>query len=385
MNVNQPGANGFGKRGSTVRVLAWPGLDVGELNPYTRLLYQPIQAKAAKIDDFSTWRALVRRYDIFHLHWPTYYVSRPNLFKAFLGSLGVLFLVLWCRLRGAKVVWTVHNLESHRQTRPRMERIFFRIFTSLLDGYIALTELGSVAAQQRFPSLKLLPGFVIQHGHYRGAYPGSESQPEARKRLGIPATAKVILFFGCIAPYKDVPALVAAFRSLKSPNAFLYVAGVCSFKGEDEKVRRCSDADARIRLRLEYVPKREVPCLFAASDLVVLPFTEILNSGSALLALSFDRPLLVPAKGGMPELRQQVGPEWVRIYEGRLTPVELDSALDWATSPGRARVAPLDTLDWNVLSMQTLDAYRTVIRGAVGRAEATACGSVPAIGGDMRK
>jgi len=39
-----------------------------------------------------------------------------------------------------------------------------------------------------------------------------------------------------------------------------------------------------------------------ASDWVILPYQNILNSGSALLGLSFGRPMIVPQKGSLPEL-----------------------------------------------------------------------------------
>ena len=39
--------------------------------------------------------------------------------------------------------------------------------------------------------------------------------------------------------------------------------------------------------------------IFNSSDVVVLPFREILTSGSTLLAMSFGRPVVVPRMGGL--------------------------------------------------------------------------------------
>ncbi len=47
------------------------------------------------------------------------------------------------------------------------------------------------------------------------------------------------------------------------------------------------------------------------SELVVLPFVEMTNSGSMLLALSLDRPVLVPRLPVTEELADEVGPGWV--------------------------------------------------------------------------
>ena len=52
----------------------------------------------------------------------------------------------------------------------------------------------------------------------------------------------------------------------------------------------------------------------------MLPFSDIMHSGSAILALSFNKPVLVPARGSLPELQALVGTDWVRTYVGELTP-----------------------------------------------------------------
>jgi beta-1,4-mannosyltransferase len=337
-----------------MRVLAWPGREVGEKNPYTRLLCEHIPPDQVQIDECTVWRALLGRYDILHIHWPEAYVADPNPFVAIIGSLGLLLIVYWCRMWGAKTVWTVHNLEAHFRTRPRMEKRFMTVFTRLLNGYIALTDQGHKEARRRFPSLGSIPGFVIPHGHYRGAYPSSPGRAESRRQLGISDSAKVVLFFGSILGYKDVPALVRAFRELEEMDAVLQVAGPCRSRSEEECLRREADGDSR---------------LFQASDLVVLPFTEILNSGTALLALSFDRPILVPAKGAMSELQLCVGTDWVQTYEGGLSCYKLARALDWATNPMRPKFTPLDTLDWNFLGPQTAEAYREILHRANGLGE----------------
>jgi beta-1,4-mannosyltransferase len=347
-----------------MRVLAKPAFHTGGLNPYTRLLYTPMRLLGVHVEDYSPWRAIRNRYQICHIHWPEYYIVRRNPLKAILGSAGLLLLVFWCRTRGAKVVWTVHNLGSHDQTRPRAEKCFWNIFTRCLHAYIALTEGGCSAARERFPTLVTLPAFVIPHGHYRSAYSNGRGCGEARRHLGVPDSAKVILFFGTIAPYKNVPALVKALREDEDPDTILVIAGACVSNSEETKLRQESSYDSRIKLHIRFVPEEEVQWFFLASDLVVLPFSEILNSGSALLALSFDRPILVPAKGAMPELEFKVGRDWVQTYEGRLTGCHLKRALAWALNEERPKQVPLDDLDWGSLAAATLRAYESLLNGS---------------------
>ena len=230
------------------------------------------------------------------------------------------------------------------------------------------------SAREKFTELRNLPGTVVPHGHYRGEYP-DDSREDCRQQLGIPSNAKVVLFFGWIRDYKNVPGLIAAFRGLSDSQAALCIAGREFSKSGGSRlhtstrqtsvrqtsVRELTTGDSRIYLHLRHVPNEEVQTFFGAADLVALPYREILNSGTALLALSFNKPVLVPRKGAMSELQALVGSDWVRTYEGDLSTGELAGALQWAQKANRSGNAPLDTLDWNRVAEQTLDAYRNVL------------------------
>jgi glycosyltransferase involved in cell wall biosynthesis len=343
-----------------MRILAQPGIH-SRLNPYTMLLYTEFKRFGEQVNDYSWWKALRYRYDVYHLHWPEYYVAHPNPLKTYLGSAIYLLLVAWSRARGARIVWTIHNLGSHNQSRPRTEKFFWEIFTRQVDGYIVLTEHSRTAAQERFPRLAKLPATVIPHGLYGNAYANNTTAIQARRRLQLPESARVVLFFGNIAPYKNLFSLTAALRQLKQQDVVLLVAGGCSFKEQEDQLRTESKNDPRIRPYIGFVPADEVQYFFLACDLVVLPFQEILNSGSALLALTFSRPLLVPAKGGMSELQIQFGQEWVRTYAGEFCSEVLASALAWATNNARPERPNLPRLSWEHIAEQTLAAYRRII------------------------
>jgi beta-1,4-mannosyltransferase len=352
---------------NALRILAWPAFK--RPSPYNQLLYRAMQGLGATVEDFSAWRVLSRRYDIVHLHWPEYCVNGRGRLASLFWSCALFGAMCWVRVRGGKVFWTVHNLESHFQQHPVMERYFWRIFAGLLDAYIGLTNAGVEQARQTYPSLLKRPGFVIPHGNIRYAYPGVEiSSEEARLKLGICPSAKVVGFFGSVAPYKGITELVEAFSALEDPGAVLFVAGKCWLAPEERKrIEDLSARDGRVFLHLEHIGDADVASYIRAIDLLVLPFREILNSGSAVLALSLDRPLLVPAKGSMRELQQFAGAEWVRLYLGELTSQilqqHLNAVVEGAALRGRCLVLESGWagLDWKDLAQLTLDAYQSVI------------------------
>ena len=89
----------------------------------------------------------------------------------------------------------------------------------------------------------------------------------------------------------------------------------------------------------EYVTDDVLVREVTASELVVLPFANMTNSGSLLLALSLDRPVLVPSQPMTEQLAAEVGPGWVLTYAGPLEPAVLLDALAAArrSPPATAR------------------------------------------------
>jgi glycosyltransferase involved in cell wall biosynthesis len=350
---------------SDLRVLAWPAFDNKTGNPYNRLLYTAMEAIGGPVDvtvdEFTPRRALSRAYDIIHVHWPDDFLSIESTLRSSGYVGGELAVLAAAHARGSRIVWTGHDLGPHESHHPALERIFWNSFPPLVDGFISLSDDGLWQAKQQIPQLKDIPCAVVPHGHYRDAYPAPVDPDEARATLGLHRDAPVLLFIGRIRPYKNVPHLVRTFRQWGAPDARLFVVGNPSDEALRKSIKMAAQHDSRIRLDLRFVPNDLVPRYLAACDLVVLPYDHILHSGTALLGLSFNRPVLVPARGAMSELRERVGPDWVRTYYDTLTPKRLSQAVEWATGTERADVAPLDNLEWDMLARQTVDLYRDVL------------------------
>jgi glycosyltransferase involved in cell wall biosynthesis len=280
------------------------------------------------------------------------------------GAIGGRAVLEAARLHGASVVWTTHNARPHEGRDTRLERWYWSGVTRRLDGVIHPSLASQAAVEARYPALARLPHAVVRMGHFRGTYPDRISREEARAAFGIPEAASVMTFLGLVRPYKNVPRLVGAVRALPPErNVVLLVGGRPLHEGLAAEIHRAAGGDPRVRLTLRHVPDDDVQRYLRAADLVVLPFTDITNSGSALLALSFDRPVLVPRRGAMGELQTLVGADWVRTYDGDLTAAVLDEAIGWAR--GRHGLTPdLSPLDWGAIARETLEFYRAVASGS---------------------
>lgn len=345
-------------------VVARPARRNRAANPYNALIYDAMHARDARIDEYfgGRWLLSRQRPDIFHVHWPES-VFNHDLAGAWLVSQTLLRAIDVLRARGTRCVWTVHNLAAHERRHVRAEAALWRAFTRRLDGFIALSDAGLAAARARFPELAGVPGFVIAHPHFRGAYPDAITRREARVRLGLSSTGAepVIAFVGRILAYKNVPALVRAFRGLDA-HAQLMLAGKPRTAALAHEIRRAQGDDARVRTWFRAIADDELQCFLRAADLVVLPYREILNSGSAMLALSFDRPVLLPNGASVRELRACCGAEWVFGYDELDANVLVDCSRRAARLPERTDGAFLAARDPQRIAAETLRAYRAVLQ-----------------------
>jgi beta-1,4-mannosyltransferase len=326
-----------------------------------------------RVRDFTPARALRGGYDILHIHWPEKPLMVSGRLAKVAGAVAGRAVLEAARLHGASVVWTTHNARPHEGGDTLLERWYWSAVVRRVNAVIHPSTASRAAIEARYPGLAGVPAQVVRMGHFRGSYPDRISREQARAGFGIAADAAVLTFIGLLRPYKNVPHLIATVRGLPAERkAVLLVGGEPLDARLAADVERAAGGDPRVRLTMRHVPEEDVQRFLRAADLVVLPFTDITNSGSALLALSFDRPVLVPRRGAMGELQALVGADWLRTYDGDLTPALLDDAIAWA----RARPASspdLSSLSWGAIAEQTLAFYRAVRGGA----SAPAGGSSP--------
>lgn len=243
----------------------------------------------------------LRRGDYVHLQFPSFCYalasSRRGLVLWFARFVALLALI---RARGAKLLWTAHNLMPHDPTPfPGMDRLARRIVIALSDQVFVHGPSASDALLRAFPGARTKV-VQITHGHWVGYYPQSQSKSEARTRLGIGPDPYVFLFLGLCKEYKNVHGLIEAFRSeRRNGRSLLLIAGKFQRSEYRRQIVALAQGDPRIRLYPEYIPDAELQTYLTACDCVVLPYLETLTSGAAMLALSFGRPVVSVRRGSL--------------------------------------------------------------------------------------
>ncbi len=341
------------------------GLSLDRANPYAALLARAMAPLGVHLEagfkDHLTpdWlRAHRDTYSVLHLHWPWALYAAGTLEESTRRCAALMDALTLARSLGYRVVWTMHNLYPHDSVTPDLDHLARLALTATASAVIVHCERARTLLRTTFHRTDAV--FLAPHGHFCDAYPNHVSPAEARARFGFERHQFVYLFFGNVRANKGVDTLLESFLQLPGEDLrFLFAARICSDYGA-RVVARAREADPRIVLReSSFYANEEFQWFFNAADVAVFPFTDILTSGSAITALSFHCPVLVPAIGCLPELvDSSVGALYEPGVEGGLR-----RALEQAQGIQRDALRPgieqrLRELSWDGIARTTLEAYR---------------------------
>lgn len=274
-----------------LRVIAFPKTGIAYNEPF----YGAVEALHVEVleGDFSGRWILrhVQRGDFVHVHWPSFLYASPSkgaLFRRFTRFLALLALI---EARGAKLLWTAHNLMPHdRSVVPLVDVLARKVVIALSHRVLVHGPTAAGVLQRRFPSTrrKLV---TIHHGHWIDYYPRQLSQAEARRKLGLTESEFVYAFVGICKEYKNLDVLIDCFTEI-SDGAKLVIAGQFQSEVYRKKITSHVGAHPSIKFYPEFIPDEELQIYLMACDVVVLPYRDILTSGTAMLAMSFGRPVV---------------------------------------------------------------------------------------------
>jgi glycosyltransferase involved in cell wall biosynthesis len=190
------------------------------------------------------------------------------------------------------------------------------------DALVVHARTEADEAWKRSGGRRVVKTFLPVH-ELGGAIP---ARADARATLHIDAAANVALFFGHIRPFKGLDIALRAWRELHT-DALLVVAGEAWWERADEYVQlaaelglaqtkrrsdsqsdkagsrtRESDLRKTVRFDFRFIPDSEIATFFAAADVVLAPYRIEAQSGVALTAFHFARPVIATTVGGLPEV-----------------------------------------------------------------------------------
>lgn len=197
----------------------------------------------------------------------------------------------------APVVYLCHNVLPH--DRSRLDRVLARWGLAAADAFLVQSKEDMARMEEVVPKALVR---VHPHPTYTQFATRAMTRTQARERLDV--QGRVLLFFGLVRAYKGLSNLLRAFaRVSERLSATLFVVGEFyeDRKPYDELIASLGIGD-RVRVVDRYVPDDEVAMYFCAADLVVLPYESATQSGIVQTAFAFERPVVVTAVGGLPDV-----------------------------------------------------------------------------------
>jgi len=268
---------------------------------YTECFYPALESLGVKVyEGIFAGRWLLqnlRSIDYVHLHWPSFFYHDQRRTKCLRKYALFLFFLALARWRGARLIWTVHNLYPHdRCIIPPLDGLTRRLLIRMTARFAIHGPSAEGEVRRMFPAVAGRT-ILIDHGHYIGYYPNFITRSVARLKLGIADNDFVFLFIGLCKSYKNVEGLISAFEQLGG-QPVLVIAGKFPNSKYEATIRAAvARSRARIILHPGFVPDEDIQTYLHACDIVTAPYKEVLTSGTAMLALSFGRPVIAPAVG----------------------------------------------------------------------------------------
>jgi glycosyltransferase involved in cell wall biosynthesis len=276
-----------------------------------------------------------------------------------------LWFLKFCRIRGSKIVLTVHDLLPHN-TGETYKPTFLELY-QMMDRIICHSDHIRMRLETEF----FLPGdkvSVIPHGPFfydlsatslGQTSPGLEAEPRSAH----------VLWQGIISPYKGVDLLLRAWQQVEAhgSDCRLTIVGT----GAPELLEQIREQVKslqlkRVELQLRFISTQDLVALYRAADVVVYPYRAITTSGALATGLALGKAIIASDLPVFRELLTDrenallVDPQNSAALAGALMELARDAALREHLS---SRVCAMNFGDrsWLSIAEKTSQVYRSAL------------------------
>ena len=258
-----------------------------------------------------------------------------------------------------KIVITAHNVVSHEEIK--WEKKIYMCLYNLVDKIIvhALSNKKEIIKEFSIDDQHIN---VIPHGNYEFFDDKQEKKIEPENRFNI-------LFFGYIRKYKGLIYLIRALSLVKQklPGVRLFIVGkaVEGFKVYQEEIDKLGLRDC-IEINLKYVPIEQVKDYFYKTNVVVLPYVNVFQSGILQLAYGFGKPVVATNVGGLHEVVENglngfiIPPKDVIALSEKIVTILSDRELQQKMGNYALHLAKTK-FSWDSIALKTLELYKSIL------------------------
>jgi beta-1,4-mannosyltransferase len=238
---------------------------------------------------------------IIHIHQLSPFYQTDDRDESKLKALKILDQFRDIKSKGAYLVFTMHNPLPHNRIHVEIDEMVNKGIYTLADAIIVH---GKYVKEFLITDQNVTkPIFVVLHPSYKEYYGIKSNKEQARKDLGLHKDAVIFGNIGNIKPYKGLEFIIKSFEKFskqhKSKDIHLYLAGAAKDKNYLESLKKISGSMDNVTILNRNLTESELITSVSALDYSIFAFKDIWASGSVVLSISYDVPVIVPEMGCM--------------------------------------------------------------------------------------
>ena len=243
---------------------------------------------------FSLKKSLFNSFNLFRKYLSVLIKSRYDkteivIIHLFHSSFFDYFLIYLTHLFGFRICLIIHDVENllDESRKSWIQKC------SHLSTYIVVHNIVSYdELSKKITSYEKEKVFIIPHGNFIGLKEIT-NKVETLKYFSLDSNKVYLLFFGMIKKSKRLDVLIEALKDIPA-NVHLIIAGRTrniSFNHYEKMISKWDLSD-RVHPLIRYISNDERNKLFNFSDLAILPYQKIYQSGVMLMAMSYGLPVI---------------------------------------------------------------------------------------------
>lgn len=259
-------------------------------------------------------------------------------------------------------VYTVHNSTPLHGDGNPLQRIGARSVRKTFDQLVCHTETTKRnLMQDSIPGRQIT---TIPHGALT-----YDDMPQNHETSN-PAADNTILFFGSIREYKNPKTAIRAFgkipETIRSRTVLRFVGHPKVDVEELQTLAAEEGVSDSVEWDLRYVPDLTIPSIFNSADLVLLPYSNIDQSGVLMTAMGFERPVVISDIGGFTETITDgdqgylCPPEDEMCFADRITKILQNEILADEMSESMSKLTE-GQYNWDRIAKETVAVYESII------------------------
>lgn len=277
-----------------------------------------------------------------------------------------IWFLKFCRLRGSKLVLTVHDLLPH-DTAQRYKATFQQLYL-ICDGIICHSNHIEDRLIEEF-SIRREKITVIPHGPFFYDMEGTEDRLPLES-VGANPSDELVLWQGIIFPYKGLDLLLSEWKKVEAQGlqTFLLIAGT----GSAAILSQIRDTVQllglkRVGLCLRFISTKELVSFYRAADIVVYPYRHITTSGALATGLALGKTIIA---SDLPVFRELLcDRENALLFDLERNSSLSEAIIELVRDPalrnslsGNVKALNFGDKSWRHIAMKTMEVYYQQLR-----------------------